>query len=195
MQAQKVRKGEMVRMSKTEVETERAAPLDQTRFAYVIYTFCIRRVRPSVCILLSTLVALQVKSLSYFAVMASGIGAQSRPSMRRKSSATTLLNSFKAGQNNPPPTAPATQLSMQIPSSSLGTTFGNHTGTSTPVTATQREWDSQSMKSDSVSSQAPLGQNVNGSPSLAQGTTLESLRDLVMKRMITLTYLRNVHEG
>lgn len=131
------------------------------------------------------------------AVMASsGIGAQSRPSMRRKSSATTLLNTFKAGSSNPPPTAPATQLTMQIPSAALNTGFSNYTGASTPVTTTQREWDSQSMKSDSVSSQAALSQNnVNGSPSLAQGTSLESLRDLVMKRMITLTYLRNVHEG
>ncbi|THH10003.1 hypothetical protein EW145_g1622 [Phellinidium pouzarii] len=120
-------------------------------------------------------------------------GGQSRPSMRRKSSAQTLLNTFKSSANNPPPTAPASQLSMQIPPTVINS---GHGGASTPVSTTQREWDTQSMKSDSVSSSTPLGQgNANGSPALIQGTSVESLRDLVTKRMITLTYLRNVHEG
>jgi hypothetical protein len=29
----------------------------------------------------------------------------------------------------------------------------------------------------------------------SQGTTVEYLRDLVQKRIITLTYIRNIHEG
>ncbi|KAH8117620.1 hypothetical protein DFH11DRAFT_1504628 [Phellopilus nigrolimitatus] len=114
--------------------------------------------------------------------------------MRRKSSAQNLLSNFKSS-NNPPSTAPATQLSMQIPPApSSGPPSSYNAGASTPITTAQREWDSQSVKSDSIASQGQ-GSVANGSPALAQGTSLESLRDLVMKRMITLTYLRNVHEG
>ncbi|KAI5119102.1 hypothetical protein M0805_004872 [Coniferiporia weirii] len=126
-----------------------------------------------------------------------GAGGQSRPSMRRKSSAQTLLSSFKSPSvNNPPTTAPATQLTMQIPPAPPVSGQGGPGGASTPVSTTQREWDTQSIKSDSVSSSAPLNRgDASGSPALAQVASLESLRDLVMKRMITLTYLRSVHEG
>jgi len=65
-------------------------------------------------------------------------------------------------------------------------------GVSTPVS---REWDSQSIHSDSVASSSTAPLNATGSPALGQGTTVELIRDLVMKRMITLTYMRNVHEG
>ncbi|KAI0045070.1 hypothetical protein FA95DRAFT_1561476 [Auriscalpium vulgare] len=119
-----------------------------------------------------------------------------RPSMRRKSSAQNLLSSFK-------PSAPAQPIAAPTPSTS---------GTSTPAipslspsplpyvppatpgpswtpTATQppppREWDAQSMHSDGTTS-APAGN---------QGASVEYLRDLVNKRIITLTYMRNVHEG
>jgi hypothetical protein len=115
--------------------------------------------------------------------------------MRRKSSAQTLLSSFKS-PSNVPTTAPATQLTMQIPaalnsglSSYPGAGHGGTTGT--PISTTQREWDTQSMKSDST---AP-GNQINGSPAMPQSVSLESLRDITMKRMITLTYLRNIHEG
>lgn len=64
-------------------------------------------------------------------------------------------------------------------------------GTPISTTPMNRDWDVQSMHSDSVASNAPL----NGSPAVAQGTSVEYLRDMVMKRMITLTYMRNVHEG
>lgn len=90
---------------------------------------------------------------------------------------------------------------MQIPSGAYNTGMGLSMGPgglsasgATPVSTTpmNREWDVQSMYSDSVaSSSAPL----NGSPAIAQGTSVEYLRDMVMKRMITLTYMRNVHEG
>jgi hypothetical protein len=33
------------------------------------------------------------------------------------------------------------------------------------------------------------------SPQLGQGMSVEYLRELVQKRMITLTYIRNIHEG
>ncbi|KAL5528978.1 hypothetical protein ACEPAG_4952 [Sanghuangporus baumii] len=127
---------------------------------------------------------------------ATGINGQPRPSMRRKSSAQTLLSSFKSNPGNQPTTAPPTQLTMQIPSALNSGLSGFSGGTSTPNSTSQREWDAQSIKSDSINSASlPLNQGANGSPAIPQGTSLESLRDLTMKRMITLTYLRNVHEG
>ena len=58
--------------------------------------------------------------------------------------------------------------------------------------AMNREWDVQSMHSDAISG-TTLGGAV--SPQLGQGTSAEYLRDLVQKRIITLTYIRNIHEG
>ena len=130
-----------------------------------------------------------------------------RPSMRRKSSAQTLLSSFKSNPSGLPTTAPATQLSMQIPAPPAGVGipgFPNSNGArdaqrevGTPVERSHgnREWDAQSIKSDSTAPLMPLAANANGNPAVAQGISLESLRDLTMKRMITLTYLRNIHEG
>ena len=54
-----------------------------------------------------------------------------------------------------------------------------------------REIDVQSLHSDSVASSTLT----NGNAATAHGTTVEMLRELVKKRIITLTYLRNVHEG
>ena len=54
-----------------------------------------------------------------------------------------------------------------------------------------REWDVQSLHSDSVASSSLP----NGGGAHPQGTTVEILRELVKKRIITLTYLRSVHEG
>jgi len=50
-----------------------------------------------------------------------------------------------------------------------------------------REFDTQSLHSESTLN--------GGSPALPTGTSVEYLRDLVQKRIITLTYMRNVHEG
>lgn len=61
----------------------------------------------------------------------------------------------------------------------------------TPMT---REWDAQSLHADSASPFFPpvgAGSGSSGSP----GATVEYLRDLVQKRIITLTYMRNVHDG
>lgn len=62
----------------------------------------------------------------------------------------------------------------------------------TPTVSTPlgREWDAQS---DTISGTNALGGAV--SPQLGQGTSVEYLRDLVQKRIITLTYIRNIHEG
>lgn len=108
-----------------------------------------------------------------------------RPTMRRKSSAQNLLTSFKSSTSPPP----APILTGPVTSSSSI----QYSGAATPtVSSIGREWDSQSLVSESTT----LGpSNANGSPALAQGTSVEYLRDLVQKRIITLTYMRNVHEG
>lgn len=112
---------------------------------------------------------------------------QQRPAMRRKSSAQNLLSSFKpsgtsSGSSGTPSIAQSTISSTNTlvyppPSSIVG---------STPVATTPlaREWDSTSLYSDT----APPS-------TLAQGTSVEYLRDLVQKRIITLNYIRDIHEG
>ncbi|KAJ6546972.1 hypothetical protein B0H19DRAFT_1211695 [Mycena capillaripes] len=84
--------------------------------------------------------------------------------MRRKSSAQNLLASFKT-----PP--------------------GNVPSTPTVSTPTPKEFDTQSLFSDTTTLNNPQG------PAGPQGTSVEYLRDLVQKRIITLTYLRSIHEG
>ena len=62
------------------------------------------------------------------------------------------------------------------------------------VAATVREWDAQSLQADSTGQFPPPVVGAvpgGGSP----GATVEYLRDLVQKRIITLTYMRNVHDG
>ena len=82
------------------------------------------------------------------------------------------------------------------------------------ATPTAREWDSQSLHTDSTTAAAaaaavgatlsgpgmflpPVGNGgvVGGGASNSPGATIEYLRDLVQKRIITLTYTRNVHDG
>ncbi|KAJ3534254.1 hypothetical protein NM688_g7164 [Phlebia brevispora] len=106
-----------------------------------------------------------------------------RPSMRRKSSAQNLLTSFKS----------VTTQSSQAASTNGAAGFSYPTSVPTPTTAAPmtREWDVQSLHSDSVASSGLT----NGGAAHVQGTTVEILRELVKKRIITLTYLRNVHEG
>lgn len=110
----------------------------------------------------------------------------SRPTMRRKSSAQNLLTSFKTPAG----------------SSTVGGSMSATTGAAFAAAAAQaqsanvlpsREWDGQSVHSDTLSSAAALV--VNGTPVIAQGTSVEYLRDLVQKRIVTLTYMRTVHEG
>ena len=113
-----------------------------------------------------------------------------RPTMRRKSSAQNLLSSFKSTSSS----GSVTPQSLNPPASlvSNATTLSFSSTTSSTATAPQtREWDAQSLHSDTV------GSNMGGaqSPSLTPGTSVEYLRDLVQKRIITLTYIRQIHEG
>ncbi|RPD59200.1 hypothetical protein L226DRAFT_536209 [Lentinus tigrinus ALCF2SS1-7] len=115
------------------------------------------------------------------------ISEAQRPAMRRKSSAQNLLTSFKSSANPassgaPPSSFPAAAPGLPYPSA-----------VPTPTTATMpREWDVQSLHSDGPSS---AGTSLQSNGSLPQGTSVDVLRELVKKRIITLTYLRNVHEG
>ena len=105
--------------------------------------------------------------------------------MRRKSSAQNLLSSFKPPGNGPTP----------VGSISSATSAAYTATVQTPTTSVTpgREWDGQSVHSESLSSTATL--LANGTPTVPQGTSVEYLRDLVQKRIVTLTYMRNVHEG
>ena len=104
-----------------------------------------------------------------------------RPSMRRKSSAQNLLASFKPGSLG--------QASQTGISSVTGLPFVTALPTPTSTAPMARDWDAQSLHSDSLHS------NVTNGSGVVQGTSVEMLRELVKKRIITLTYLRNVHEG
>ena len=111
-----------------------------------------------------------------------------RPAMRRKSSAQNLLSGFKAAANPAAGGAPPSSF----PANSGGPTPGlpYPPVVPTPTTASMpREWDVQSLHSDGVNSALQANGNI------PQGTSVEFLRELVKKRIITLTYLRNVHEG
>jgi hypothetical protein len=101
-----------------------------------------------------------------------------RPTMRRKSSAQNLLASFKTSPNQTPLLNPiSTNIAPNAP----------YANVPTPATSVflGRDPDTQTMRSDTVVS----------SPALSQGTSVEYLRDLVQKRIITLTYIRSIHEG
>ncbi|KAI0637434.1 hypothetical protein C8Q77DRAFT_1050010 [Trametes polyzona] len=113
-----------------------------------------------------------------------------RPAMRRKSSAQNLLSTFKSNASGssggPPPSS--------FPVNTIPNTAGlPYSSVPTPTTATMsREWDVQSLQSEGIGSSAGTSLVSNGNP---QGTSVEMLRELVKKRIITLTYLRNMHEG
>ncbi|KAF8652696.1 hypothetical protein AX16_004200 [Volvariella volvacea WC 439] len=118
---------------------------------------------------------------------------QQRPAMRRKSSAQNLLSSFKPNSQSTPIPAPLNVNATGTISSATGLSFASAATAATPTASTPfaKDWDAQSLHSDTVPSTLTVG-----SPSLGpQGTSVEYLRDLVQKRIITLTYLRNVHEG
>jgi hypothetical protein len=108
--------------------------------------------------------------------------------MRRKSSAQNLLSSFKSNSSQSQSSAVMSPV-VSTPVTALYTPLS---GSSTPLT---REWDAQSLQSEAISlSSNAVHPNTNGGQ-MVQGTSVEYLRDLVQKRMITITYMRNVHEG
>ncbi|KAJ3877136.1 hypothetical protein F5051DRAFT_440839 [Lentinula edodes] len=110
-------------------------------------------------------------------------GEQHRPGMRRKSSAQNLLSSFKSPPNSSAPQPSAQPLTV---SSSAAAAYTGPAGAPTPVSSTPmaKEWDAQSLHAESLGTTTP-----------AIGTSDEYLRDLVQKRILTLTYIRNIHEG
>ena len=111
-----------------------------------------------------------------------------RPAMRRKSSAQNLLSSFKPNSTSVPPPL---NLASSSAANTTNLSFASVVTPTASTTPINRDWDAQSLHSDTV------GSNLAGaqSPQLGQGTSVEYLRDLVQKRIITLTYIRNVHEG
>lgn len=112
-----------------------------------------------------------------------------RPAMRRKSSAQNFLSSFKSTSSS----GSITPQSLNHPTASLSNSTNSPFSTTSPTVTTPqaREWDAQSLHSDTVGSSMAGAQ----SPLLTPGTSVEYLRDLVQKRIITLTYIRQIHEG
>ncbi|KAG6829856.1 hypothetical protein H0H92_003299 [Tricholoma furcatifolium] len=116
------------------------------------------------------------------------VDQQPRPAgMRRKSSAQNLLSSFKSPTT---PTPPPISIGTSNISPATGLSFAAAGGASTPTSGTAKDFDAQSLYNDPGHPMASAT-----SPQLAQGTSVEYLRDLVQKRIITLTYIRNIHEG
>lgn len=111
-----------------------------------------------------------------------------RPAMRRKSSAQNFLSSFKSTSSSGSITSQSLNPTASLASNATNLPYSTTSPTTTPQT---REWDSQSLHSDTVGSSMAGAQ----SPSLAPGTSVDYLRDLVQKRIITLTYIRQIHEG
>ncbi|KAL1744210.1 hypothetical protein HDZ31DRAFT_39215 [Schizophyllum fasciatum] len=115
----------------------------------------------------------------------------SRPSMRRKSSAQNLLSSFKATPTSQP--GPSSATTPVVPASIVPASMNSvYPAVATPTAgASSREWDAQSLHSDPSAS----GHGGVTSPALGQGASVEYLRDVIQKRIITLTYLRSIFEG
>ncbi|KAG8992889.1 hypothetical protein FRB90_000877 [Tulasnella sp. 427] len=92
----------------------------------------------------------------------------SRPGMRRKSSASNLLSTFKSGSSS--------------------TTPGN-------ATPTPKEWDSQSLYSET--SNVPTISSAASAPPLpvTQLSSVEYLRELIRKRLMALRALKEIHSG
>ncbi|KAG6845697.1 hypothetical protein H0H87_004958 [Tephrocybe sp. NHM501043] len=110
--------------------------------------------------------------------------------MRRKSSAQNLLSSFKSPSSSAVP--PPISIGTGNINPATGLSFASAGGASTPTSGTAKEFDVQSLYNDPNMVIAAAGAT---SPQLGQGTSVEYLRDLIQKRIITLTYIRNIHEG
>lgn len=113
----------------------------------------------------------------------------SRPGIRRKSSAGLLL-SFKT----PVAAISVGGGSAGVPHSPLPPTPPITSPLGPGPLSMSREWDSQSQYSESSSAATHSTNNNNPAPTF-QGTSVEYLRDMVQKRIVTLTYMRSTHEG
>ena len=114
-----------------------------------------------------------------------------RPAMRRKSSAQNFLSSFKSTSSSGSITPQSLNPTASLASNATNLPFST---TSPIVTPQVREWDAQSLHSDTVGS-SMAGAQSPSSLTPTPGTSVEYLRDLVQKRIITLTYIRQIHEG
>ncbi|KAJ3485864.1 hypothetical protein NLJ89_g11860 [Agrocybe chaxingu] len=110
--------------------------------------------------------------------------------MRRKSSAQNLLSFGKQG---PPSIPPPLNLAASGASNSTTLSFGSAITPTATTPLIRDNWDAQSLHSDSF---GPTGALAGAqSPPLGEVTTVQSMRALMQKRIITLTYIRNIHEG
>lgn len=119
-----------------------------------------------------------------------------RPAMRRKSSAQNILASFKppSAAALPPAAVPAVPLQ---PPSSISSVSGMAIASALSA-ASQSSSPALPLVRADTTPDAQYPDNLlfgTTSPPLGSSTSVEFLRDLVQKRLVTLTYIRNVHEG
>ncbi|KXN91207.1 hypothetical protein AN958_02240 [Leucoagaricus sp. SymC.cos] len=123
-----------------------------------------------------------------------------RPTMRRKSSAQNLLSSFKSATSSSQSvnTIPAVPVPIQTGTGTISSVTGMSLASafasaSTPTVSTPL------VRGDSsgLDAQAQYAASLAGatSPPLGSSTSVEFLRDLLQKRLVILTYFRNVFEG
>lgn len=122
-----------------------------------------------------------------------------RPAMRRKSSAQNLLSSFKSATSssqsvNTIPTVPPPAQHTNTVSSAVGMAYSAVLASSaTPMATTPlgRADSTDAQYADTIIASL-VGAT---SPPIGSNTSVEVLRDMVQKRLVTLTYIRNLHEG
>ena len=118
-----------------------------------------------------------------------------RPTMRRKSSAQNLLSSFKSTTSSSQSVSAISIVSppIQTGSGTISSVVGmsitsaiSNSASSTPV-----------VRGDNTEGQTQYANSLVGatSPPLGSSTSVEFLRDMLQKRLVTLTYIRNVFEG
>ncbi|KAJ3564112.1 hypothetical protein NP233_g8507 [Leucocoprinus birnbaumii] len=117
--------------------------------------------------------------------------------MRRKSSAQNLLSSFKSATsstqsvNSIPAVPPPIQTGSGTISSVAGMSIASALSSATTPTVS-----TPLVRGDSTESQAQYTASLGAtSPPLGSSTSVEALRELLQKRLVTLTYIRNVFEG
>ncbi|XP_006458575.1 hypothetical protein AGABI2DRAFT_183594 [Agaricus bisporus var. bisporus H97] len=119
-----------------------------------------------------------------------------RPAMRHKSSAQNILASFKppSAAALPPAAVPAVPLQ---PPSSISSVSGMAIASALSA-ASQSSSPALPLVRADTTPDAQYPDNLlfgTTSPPLGSSTSVEFLRDLVQKRLVTLSYIRNVHEG
>lgn len=118
--------------------------------------------------------------------------------MRRKSSAQNLLSSFKSATSSSQSvnTIPAVPPPIQTGSGTISSVAGMSIA-SALSSATTPTISTPLVRGDSTEGQAQYSASLVGatSPPLGSSTSVEALRELLQKRLVTLTYIRNVFDG